>query len=77
VTLANLSTRMLVSDVGIAVTLAWSTIQSAVLSVEINLETLEDAQFVHDVRNQLRDLTVGLAEETQGVQEIVLSRIRA
>ncbi len=76
-TLANRCTRLLASDIGIAATLARATIQSALLNVEINLASLDDKNYVRSVQSQLEDLTVGLAEEVQGVMEIVLSRIKA
>jgi hypothetical protein len=37
---------------------------------------LEDKNFVREVQMQIEDLTVGLVDETRGVLEIVLERIR-
>lgn len=68
--------RLLVSDIGVAALLARSSVQSALLNVEINLSSLDDELFVRDVRAQVEDITVGLAEETRGVVEIVQNRIR-
>lgn len=73
--LVNRCSRMLASDVGIAVTLARAAIQSSFLNIEINLSRLEDQNYVRQVRMQMEDLTIGLAEETSGVLEIVRSRI--
>jgi formiminotetrahydrofolate cyclodeaminase len=73
--LAHRCTRLLVSDVGIATTLARAATQSSFLNVEINLAALEDQNYVRQMRAQIEDLTVGLSEETQGVLEIVLARI--
>jgi len=75
--LAHRSTRLLVSDVGVAVLLARSTVQSALLNVEINLASLDDQIFVREVRAHVEDLVVGLEEETQGVVEIVQQRMKS
>jgi formiminotetrahydrofolate cyclodeaminase len=66
-----------VSDVGVAVLLARSTVQSALLNVEINLASLDDQIFVREVRAHVEDLVVGLEEETQGVVEIVQQRMKS
>jgi formiminotetrahydrofolate cyclodeaminase len=75
--LVHRSNRMLVSDVGVAVLLARSCVQAALLNVEINLASLEDSGFVREVRAHMEDLLVGLEEETRGVVEIVQNRIRS
>jgi formiminotetrahydrofolate cyclodeaminase len=75
--LVHRSSRMLVSDVGVAVLLARSCVQSALLNVEINLASLDDANFVREVRAHREDLLVGLEEETRGVVEIVQNRIQS
>ncbi|NJP06774.1 MAG: cyclodeaminase/cyclohydrolase family protein [Chloroflexaceae bacterium] len=68
-------TRMVVSDVGIAALLAQSTVQSAVLNVDINLALLQDKLYKQEILARIEDLTVGLAEETTGVLELVKERI--
>lgn len=73
--IASRCNRLIVSDVGVAAVLARATVQSALLNVEINLSSLEDTIYVREVRAQIEDLTVGLAEETAGVVEIVRTRI--
>lgn len=75
--MAHHSTRLLVSDIGVAVLLARSTVQAALLNVEINLSSLEDTIFVRETRALMEDVVVGLEEETQGVVEIVQSRINS
>jgi formiminotetrahydrofolate cyclodeaminase len=74
-TLSNRCSRLLVSDVGVAATLARCTTQSSLLNIEINLSSLEDKNFVRQMRAQMEDLTVGQADETKGVLEMVLTRI--
>lgn len=74
-TLANRCGRLVVSDVGVAAVLARATVQSALLNVDINLTSLEDQIYVREVRAQIEDLTVGLAEETTSVIESVRTRI--
>jgi formiminotetrahydrofolate cyclodeaminase len=76
IALVNRCSRLLVSDIGVAATLARATTQNALLNVEINLSMLEDKNFVREVQMQIEDLTVGLVDETRGVLEIVLERIR-
>ncbi len=76
ITLSHRCSRLLASDVGIAATLARATTQSALLNVEINLASLEDKNYVREVQMQMQDLTIGLPDETKGVLEIVLNRIR-
>ncbi|NTV64274.1 MAG: cyclodeaminase/cyclohydrolase family protein [Oscillochloris sp.] len=73
--LANRCSRLIVSDIGVAALLARATVQSAILNVEINLSGLEDILFVRETRAQLEDLSVGLAEETEGILTIVRNRI--
>jgi formiminotetrahydrofolate cyclodeaminase len=73
--LVNRCSRMLVSDIGVAATLARATAQSSLVNVEINLSSLEDQNYVRQVRTQMADLSVGLAEEAKGVLEVTLARI--
>lgn len=75
--IVNRCSRLLVSDVGVAAILARSTVQAALLNVEINLSSLEDYLFVNQTRAQMHDLTVGLSEETAGIVDIVRARINA
>lgn len=67
--------RLIVSDIGVAALLARTTIQSAILNVEINLAGLDDQRYVRETRAQLEDLVVGIAEETEGIVQIVRERI--
>ncbi len=73
--LARRATRLLVSDVGVAAAMIRATVEGALLSVEVNLASLEDQQFVRATRARAADLSVGLAEETGGIIEIVQQRI--
>lgn len=67
--------RLIVSDIGVAAVLARSTVQSAILNIEINLAGLDDQRFVRETRAQIEDLSIGLGEETEGVLAIVRGRI--
>jgi formiminotetrahydrofolate cyclodeaminase len=69
--------RLLVSDVGVAAFLIRSTVHTALLNVEINLTSLEDAIFVRQVRAQMGDLTAGLDEEVEKIAEIVRNRMNS
>lgn len=75
--LVHRCSRLLVSDIGVAAFLSRSTVQSALLNVEINLASLEDHLFVSEARAQMEDLLVGLSEETVGIVEIVQNRIKS
>lgn len=75
--IVNRCSRLLVSDVGVAAVLARSTVQTALLNVDINLTSLEDTLFVQQVRSQMEDLTVGLEEETGGIVETVRTRLNS
>lgn len=66
-----------VSDVGVAVQLAHAAIRSALLNVEINLRTLNDPLYVHQVRNEVTRLTAGLAAEVERLDALVMQRLRA
>lgn len=77
ITLAHKSTRLLLSDVGIAAVMARATVQSSLLNVAINLATLEDHIYVTQVRTQTEKLMRGLEEETTGILEIVYGRIKS
>jgi formiminotetrahydrofolate cyclodeaminase len=74
-TLSNRCSRLLASDVGVAATLARATAQSSFINVEVNLSSLEDQNYVRQMRAQMEDLSVGLADEAKGVLELVLARI--
>ncbi|NJN66208.1 MAG: cyclodeaminase/cyclohydrolase family protein [Chloroflexaceae bacterium] len=75
--LAHLSGRLLVSDVGVAALLVRATVRAALLNVEINLTSLEDAMFVRQVRAQMADLTAGLDEEVEKIGEAVRNRMNS
>jgi methenyltetrahydrofolate cyclohydrolase len=74
-TLAPRVGRLIVSDIGVAALLARTTIQSAILNVEINLAGLDDQRYVREARAQIEDLAVGVAEEAEGIVQIVRERI--
>jgi formiminotetrahydrofolate cyclodeaminase len=73
--LASRCSRLIVSDIGVATLLARTAVQSAVLNIEINLAGLEDKIFVRETQAQIADITIGLAEEAEGIVAIVRSRI--
>jgi formiminotetrahydrofolate cyclodeaminase len=68
--------RLIVSDVGVAVLLAQATVQSALLSVEINLSNLSDRIYTTRVRTQVEDLSVGLDEQVADILKTVYTSIR-
>ncbi len=64
-----------VSDVGVAVSLSHAAVQSALLNVDINLRTLEDAIYVQHVRADIERLTGGLSEEAERITRLVREKL--
>lgn len=75
-TLVNRSSRMLVSDVGIAALLTRAATHSALLNVDINLAILEDKNYVRRVQAQMEDLTSGMDDEVNRLVTVVRNRIQ-
>lgn len=73
--LAREGNRTAVSDVGVAALMVRAAVPGALINVEANLATLEDAIFVRQTRAQVEDLTIGLDEEVAIVQALVRERI--
>ena len=46
-------------------------VRSALLNVEINLHTLEDALYIRQVRAQVEALTANLGAETEAIMAVV------
>ncbi|HYF65001.1 MAG TPA: cyclodeaminase/cyclohydrolase family protein [Herpetosiphonaceae bacterium] len=64
-----------VSDVGVAALLAQAAVRSALLNVEINLNTLEDTMYVRQARAQVQQLTATLHEDTEAIMAIVNAQL--
>ncbi|HEY0734930.1 MAG TPA: cyclodeaminase/cyclohydrolase family protein [Herpetosiphonaceae bacterium] len=65
-----------VSDIGVAALLAHAAVRSALLNVEINLRTIEDALYINQVRSEVARLTENLDAEAEQVQQLVMSKIK-
>jgi methenyltetrahydrofolate cyclohydrolase len=65
-----------VSDIGVAALLAHAAVRSALLNVEINLRTIEDALYINQVRAEVDRLTEHLSAEAEQVQQLVSSKIK-
>lgn len=65
-----------VSDIGVAALLAHAAVRSALLNVEINLRTIEDALYINQVRSEVARLTENLGAEAEQVQQLVMSKIK-
>ena len=66
--LLSKSNPNLISDVGVGVILAWATLESAALNVEINLSSIKDSSFVEKKR---RSLSLLLSEGKKIKEEVV------
>jgi formiminotetrahydrofolate cyclodeaminase len=65
-----------VSDIGVAVLLAHAAVRSALLNVEINLRTIEDALYTNQVRSEVARLTEHLSAEADQISQLVTSKIK-
>ena len=65
-----------VSDVGVAVLLAQAAVRSALLNVEINLNTLEDQLYVRETRAEVAKLTATLHDDTEAVMALVNQQLQ-
>jgi formiminotetrahydrofolate cyclodeaminase len=75
--ISEIGTKSAISDIGVAAIMANSALHSAWLNVAINLESLEDRDFVariHDRAEELMDEVEGLADEVlEIVEEVIYS----
>jgi len=77
---AELGNKWVVSDAGVAVLLAASCMQAALMSVYINLKSINDAEYVRETLERIaaakagleetRDRVLALAQERMGVTEL-------
>jgi len=65
----------LVSDTGVAVSLAWAGMESGLLNVEINLRSIKDAEFCSEMRNKIKPLIAEGKKIKEQVFEEVYRRI--
>ncbi|MDP9315255.1 MAG: cyclodeaminase/cyclohydrolase family protein [Chloroflexota bacterium] len=65
-----------VSDVGVAALLAQAAVRSALLNVEINLRTLQDPVYLHQVRAEVERVTSNLDAEAEHIHALVLHRVK-
>ncbi len=75
VPLARHGSRTAVSDVGAAALAVRAAVPTALLNVEINLGSLEDAEFAAQARAQAAELMAGLDEAAEQVVASVRERI--
>jgi len=72
---AEKGSKLAVSDAGIAVILGEAAVHSALMNVKINLPTLDDEDFVRQVRNRMNRATRGLAEKKAAILARVEERM--
>lgn len=76
VPVAERGNQAAVSDAGVAALLAHAAVRSALLNVEINLRTLEDALFVNQVRAEVGRLTSGLSTDAEQISALVANKLK-
>lgn len=76
VPVAERGNQAAVSDAGVAALLAHAAVRSALLNVEINLRTLEDALFVNQVRSEVERMTSGLSVEAEQISALVANKLK-
>ena len=64
-----------ISDVGVAALLAQAAVRSALLNVNINLHSLEDAIYVRKTRAQVQEITASLHEDTEAIMALVNAQL--
>lgn len=74
---AEMGNQWAVSDAGVGVLLAEAAMRAALLNVFINLASIKDADFVHDVEARIAALTADKAEVKDRVMSVVNDKIRA
>ena len=75
-TVAERGNQAAVSDVGVAALLAQAAVRSALLNVEINLRTLQDPVYLHQVRGEVERVTSNLDAEAEHIHALVLNRVK-
>lgn len=65
-----------VSDVGVAALLAHAAVRSALLNVEINLRTMEDALFKNQVRAEVDRLMSSLQTQDEQIADLILQKVK-
>lgn len=66
-----------VSDVGVALHLAYAAMRSALLNVAINLRALDDRRFTQEIQAETTRLTDGVAGEVERLAGLVDAKILA
>lgn len=64
-----------ISDVGVAALLAQAAVRSALLNVNINLHSLEDAIYVRKTRAQVQEITATLHDDTEAIMALVNAQL--
>ncbi len=72
---AQMGSKLAVSDAGIAALLSETAVQSALMNVKINLPTLDDESLVASVRRRMDKATKGLAERRAEIMTVVEERM--
>ena len=75
--LAPIGNEQAISDVGVAAYLSEAALQSAMLSVDINLPYLKDEEFVAQAREERERLTEAAPQARESVIDAVRSRLSA
>ena len=73
---AQKGNKWAISDAGVAVVLAEASMRGALLNVEINMASIEDADYVAKLRSEVDEVTAGKADLKEKVMATVLASIQ-
>lgn len=72
---AEIGNKNVISDAGVAVLAAQAAVRSSALNVYININGIQDQEFVNDREQQLDTMLVGMNESCEAIYQLVKSKL--